>query len=269
MLFRSGRIDFQPGQLLDGLFLRQQGINAKSIALLTSRYTASLVVRKAVANEITSIAKLKGRTVGVTSVGGGTWLFAVYLAKHNGLQPEDLNIVPVGNGINALNAVKSGRVDALSFVDPENFKLVQDGDAVYLADMTNEEIHKKEIGNSYVNNQILVLEEYAKKNPKNVQMFVNGIQRALTWAHSATPDEVAATVKSFPNSAGFEQDIFVGSLKKMLPQALPTTAVTSREAFDNNVKIPTSAGTLKSPVPYEEIIDNSFAEIAAKTLAAK
>jgi NitT/TauT family transport system substrate-binding protein len=266
-MLASGRIDFQPGQLLDGLFLRQQGIKAKSIALLTSRYTASLVVRKAVANEITSVAKLKGRTVGVTGVGGGTWLFLMYLAKKNGLQPDDINVVPVGNGPSALNAVISGRVDALSFVDPENFKLVQDGEAVYLADMTNEAVHQKEIGGSYVNNQVLVLEDYAKKNPKNVQMFVNGIQRALTWARSQSPDEVAAVVRSFPNFAHFEQDIFIGSLKKMLPQALPTTAVITREAFDNNVKIPLGAGTLKTPVPYEEIVDNSFAEAAAKALA--
>jgi NitT/TauT family transport system substrate-binding protein len=80
---------------------------------------------RALADQIKSIRDLRGRTVGVTGVGSGTWQFIAYLATLESLKPDDLQYVSVGTGSNVIGAVKSGRVDAMSYADPENPKLVR------------------------------------------------------------------------------------------------------------------------------------------------
>ncbi|SPT58130.1 MULTISPECIES: ABC transporter substrate-binding protein [Actinomadura] len=68
---------------------------------------------------ITSVADLKDKRVGVTAVASSGGTFARTAMKMQGLDPESVKLVPIGAGAEQLNAIKSGKVDALALWDTQ------------------------------------------------------------------------------------------------------------------------------------------------------
>lgn len=264
-------VEFSTGQLLDAVNLNKQGINIQGVAMLTNRMSNSIVVRKAIAGEIKSMADLtkgRNRTVGVTSVGSGTWQVAVYAGLAAGVKQDDFNFIPVGTGANVIGAVTSGRVDAMSFADPENLQLVESGAATFLIDTSDEATHKKLIGDTYLNNQIMVSADYQKEKPEVVQGFVNAIQRGTVWASAHTPEEIATLILGYPGFKGSDQAFMVKALRRMAT-GIPKSVVITRDAFDNGMKLPLAIGVLDKPMAYEVLVNTSFAEKAVAKYPAK
>ncbi|MCW5770081.1 MAG: ABC transporter substrate-binding protein [Rhodospirillaceae bacterium] len=216
--------------------------------------------------QIKSMKDLNGRPFGVTGIGSGTWQFAVFIAARDGVKREDLNFIGVGTGAGPLGAIKNKRVDALSYADPETYKLVQDGDAAYLVDMGDDATHRRYIGDSYLSNQIMVMRELVQKKPETVQKFVNAIQRAMNWAHAAPIDELAKVVHAYRSFKRYDVKLFNAVMKKMMPASLPDTAVITQAAFDNAMKLSMAAGAMKEPMTMDKLVDNRFATEAAKRL---
>ena len=261
-MLAGGSVNFSTGQLLDAVNLSKQGINIVGVAMLTSRLTNSVVIRKSLAGQVKTMKDLEGRTVGVTSVGSGTWQFAGFVGRLQGADTEKFNYIGVGTGANVIGAIKSGRVDAMSYSDPENFKLVQDGDAEFLVDMGDDAVHKKLVGETYLNNQVMVLADYAKRNPDTVQGFVNALQKALDWMNKSSPEEITRSLMGFPGFQKADYNLLLISVRRQLP--VRQTAQITKDAFDNAMKFPMTIGLLKEAVPMPVVVDNTFSDKAAK-----
>ena len=164
MMPSGGAVNISTGQLLDAINVKRQGIELRGVAMLTQRLTNSITVRKDVAGEIKSIADMAGRPFGITGVGSGTWQFAVYMGSLEGLAVEDFNFIGVGAGANVLGALTSGRVDAMSYADPENLMLVEDGEAEFLINMSDDAAHRELIGDTYLTNQVMALQSFIDKS---------------------------------------------------------------------------------------------------------
>lgn len=265
-MLAGGAVDFSVSQLIDDALLNKRGIPARGIAMLSSRLTNSLIVRRPMEGQIKTVADIKGHNLGVTGIGSGTWQFAIYVTKLAGLKQSDFNVVSVGPGAPVMAAVKAGSVDVMSYADPEDYQLVAAGDAAYLVDMTNEATHKRLIGDSYVNNLVIAREDYLRKNPKAAAGFVHAIQRALSWAKGRPGAEIAQVIHDYPAFRRYEMAPFSASVQKMVPAGLPETAVVTHEAFDNAIKLAVAVGALDAPPPFEQLIDNRFAEQAAQSI---
>jgi NitT/TauT family transport system substrate-binding protein len=100
-----------------------------SMAVIQANTESDMPVRALMANGIvdwqlivpdlsavTEVTGLEGKTIGVPSLSsGGTLLLKAYLEK-NGLTPgENVDLVPIGIGTAALEAIQSGKVDAAMF----------------------------------------------------------------------------------------------------------------------------------------------------------
>ena len=83
---------------------------------------------------ITSIAELKGKKVGVSAPGSATHLFVNQLVAKAGLKPTDFSAIGVGTTQTALTAFERGEVDALSLFDPIIADLELKGTINILAD---------------------------------------------------------------------------------------------------------------------------------------
>lgn len=68
-------------------------------------------------SSIRAVADLKGKTIGVSSMGSGSLLMARSMLRDAGINPEPSMFLPVGVGDSALQALRSGRVQALSLFD--------------------------------------------------------------------------------------------------------------------------------------------------------
>jgi NitT/TauT family transport system substrate-binding protein len=269
-LLAGGGVEFATGQLLDAVNLQREGIDVKGIAILTNRMTNSLTVKKGLEGQIKSMADLKGktRTIGITSVGSGTWQFAVYLASLEKISKDDLNLVAVGAGAAAIQAMKAGKIDAMSMADPENYQVVADGDASFLYDTADVAQHKKYIGDTYLNNQVMTRGDYIKSNPQNVQAFVNGIQRAIGWINQHTPEETAKLILGYQGWQGTSEKVLVDMLKRG-SAGNPKSAVIEKDAFDNGIKLPLAVGAIDKSMPYEQVINTDFAKKAAEKYPVK
>jgi NitT/TauT family transport system substrate-binding protein len=67
---------------------------------------------------IRDLKQLRGKSIGVLSLGSGAVPFAKAVLKGEGFDPEkDVSWVPIGLGAQAVHAIKSGGVDALAYWD--------------------------------------------------------------------------------------------------------------------------------------------------------
>lgn len=263
-LLAGGGTEFGVGQLLDAVNLQREGIDCKGIAIATNRMTNSITVRKDLAASIKSMQDLKApKTIGITSVGSGTWQFAVYMAKLQGIPAEQLNLVAVGAGTAAIQAMEAGKLDAMSMADPENYQVVADGAAVFLYDTADVAQHKQYIGDSYLNNQIMTLGSTIKSKPEVVQAIVNAYQRAIVWDSTHTPEEIAKVILGYPSWQGTDQKVLVDMLKRGA-SGNPKTALIEKDAFDNGIKLPLAVGAIDKAMPYEQVISTEFAQNAIK-----
>ncbi|MEV4706130.1 ABC transporter substrate-binding protein [Actinoplanes sp. NPDC049316] len=68
-------------------------------------------------SDVTSIADLKGKKIGVSAVASSGATFARTAMKANGIGEDAASLVPIGAGAQQINAIKSGQVDALALWD--------------------------------------------------------------------------------------------------------------------------------------------------------
>lgn len=93
-------------------------------------YLASTVYDYAVRADspVKSIADLKGRKVGVVSMGAGNIMMTRAQLKEQGLSvPADVTLVPVGSGPAAWKQLQDGKVDALNLWASEDAKMALSG----------------------------------------------------------------------------------------------------------------------------------------------
>jgi len=73
----------------------------------------------------------------VTAAGAGTHVLAASILHHAGYTLRDVQIVPVGSGDSFIAAMREKRIDVGMATDPTTTRLLLDGDASILVDMTN------------------------------------------------------------------------------------------------------------------------------------
>lgn len=62
---------------------------------------------------INSLSELKGKTVGVSTLASEGAVVARYFMRQSGLAPNDLSLLAIGAGAQALNAIRTGQVQAI------------------------------------------------------------------------------------------------------------------------------------------------------------
>jgi NitT/TauT family transport system substrate-binding protein len=86
------------------------GVKLGCVASATNKIPRQLVARK----EIKSIEELRGRIIGVQSIGGGFWLQTMIILDHLGVDPDKygLKMRVIGDGPVIAQALMNGNIDA-------------------------------------------------------------------------------------------------------------------------------------------------------------
>ena len=176
--------------------MQAKGISLMCIAVF-GRYPANvLVVRKSQADKIKTIADLKGKKIGISAPGSSTHNFVAGLMERAGVHWKDASFISVGTGLSAVAAMRSGgELDAIVNLDPAINAMVDNGDAVVLADSRTEEGTKAAFGGPYLADCLYAKTEFVKANPNTTQAIANAIVHAMQWLHTASIDDI---VKSLP-----------------------------------------------------------------------
>ena len=100
---------------------------------------------------------------------------------------------------------------------------------------------------------------YIKENSDTIEGFTRAIYKGQQWVKEHTAREVAEVIQGyFPSTSLESLEKSVQSYKNI--DAWNETPVLKKEAFDKLQLIMTEAGELTQKAPYENIVNNSFAE---------
>jgi NitT/TauT family transport system substrate-binding protein len=230
------------------------------------RYPAIVLgVRSDLADQIRTVADLKGRRVGVTAPGSSTHFFLNYLLVKNGLKPTDVSVIGVSVGAQAVAAVQNKQVEAISNVEPAITLLEERGLLKVLADTRTTKGTREVLGGEYPAAVLYTTRAWLDKNPETAQKLVNAMVRGLKWMQGKTPEEIAAVLPEeyFLGDRALYLKVLKNSLEAFSPNGrfsdtAPLRPLTVLSAFDPNVA--------RARIDLKRTYTNAFVDRALKTV---
>jgi NitT/TauT family transport system substrate-binding protein len=181
-----------------------------------------------------SHADLKGLRIGVTASNSSSQFFVLYLMARAGLAPSDASFLGVGGGEQAVKAMTSGEIDAISNLDPVITLLQREGAIRIVADTRFPRVNYEIFGGTNPAAVLYARNEFIAGNPATMQALVNAFYKTLRWIATATTDEIIDTVPT---------DYFLGD-RAIYAQALKAnllvysrTGIITRQGMNSALKM--------------------------------
>src|ERR1700682_5885157 len=167
------------------------------------------------AGTIKAAADLKGKNLGVTSIGSGTQTVTSAIVGKAGISPtNDVKWVPVGAGSTFIAAIKQDTIDAGMTTEPTISRMVKSGDAKVLVDLRTPAATRAALGGDYPFIGIFMENDYVAAHKDTTQHLVNAYVKTLKWMKAHTAEEIAAKMPA-DYYAG-DQPLYIDALKSQL-----------------------------------------------------
>src|SRR5207245_2852413 len=173
---------------------RLAGSPFKAVIELHDQEFFGLIVRSQLKDQVKTVKDLKGRKIGYTTPGSGSWALGNVYLKKAGLDPDkDVELVSLG-GDNAVfyTALQSGRVDAIVSFEPIAQKVLADNVGVFLLDPYQPGQAKEWTGSDKAAALFLVTrEDVIQAKPDLVKRMANVQQKGLDFIRASTAAAIA------------------------------------------------------------------------------
>ena len=164
------------------------------------------------ANEVTTIAGLKGRIAGVTTPGSSSHMFLTFLLTRHQVPAASVSVTGIGGGATAIAAIERGMVAAGWMADP-SFTLAKKRNPAIrvLADLRDERGTMEAFGTPTYPGAVLYSDgDWLRANRDTAARLARAIVRTLNWMHTHSAQEIAAKT---PKALRGEDDaLFVEAL---------------------------------------------------------
>jgi NitT/TauT family transport system substrate-binding protein len=144
--------------------------------------------------DVKKIGDLRGKTVGVSSVGSPSQFYLNYLLAGVGVPPAEVGTAGIGQGATAAAAVERKQV-AAAVVFGSAITVAEARGARILADSRTPEGLRAIFGiDDYPASCLLAREDWLRANPDLARRMSRAILRALAWIREHSPEEILAQV---------------------------------------------------------------------------
>lgn len=213
--------------------------------------------------EIKTGAELKGKTIGVSTLTGGTTLmFQEVMEKAYKLKENDYKLLVVGTSPDRYAALKGGSVQATFMGPPFNFRAVKDG------------FTKLANWHEYLGPVLFTADfaemNYIKSHRSEIVRYLESIVEATRWLYDPKNKEEALKIhqkalKSTSNIAEQDYKYLVEDFKPF-----PKDARISEVAFNKTMELRVKDGFYKGKKvpPMSEYVDTSLLDEAIKLAGA-
>jgi NitT/TauT family transport system substrate-binding protein len=208
-----------------------------------------------------TLADLRGKRIGVSALGAPGHTVASVVLARAGIQPGEVQFVAVGAAWIAVQALRSGQIDAISNSDPVMAMLEQKGDVRMVADARTLSGTRDAMGGGMPAACLYAPLDFIQKNPKTVQALANGMVHGLKWLQTAGPSDI---IKIVPESyflgdralylASFNKGREAISLDGMVTEEGPRLALKALGSFD--------VGLVNARIDLSKTFTNEFARNA-------
>ncbi len=177
-----GAMEAVPGYVLKGVPLR-------AIYLYSYRPIFKLAFIKG--SKVQRVQDLKGAKVGLLSAGSASALVLQYLMKEAGLSAKDAELVPLGVGAAAVNAVKNGQADVLMYHD--TFYPILEANGIALSYYTSPALER-----GFAGQAIYALDKTLTERKPAVEAFLRGLTKSLEYATKHPAEATKAFAQLHP-----------------------------------------------------------------------
>ena len=226
-----------------------------NFAQLTQRAGNFLVSREA--DSDFKMTDLKGKTVLGGRKGGMPQMVFEYILKKYGMNPDtDLDIVTnIDFGMTA-QAFAGGSGEYTVEFEPSATALEKEGSGYVVASLGVESGYVPYTAYS-------AKKSYIEENPEVIEGFVKALQKGMDYVNSHTSEEIAEKIQ--PQFAETDKDTLITIVNRYKEQdTWKEDLVFEKESFELLLDILESAGELSKRPPFEDLVDNTFSEKAAK-----
>ena len=178
-----------------------------------------------------------------------------YVLKLKGMDPEkDVNLVQNIDFANTSGAFIGGTGEFTVEFEPQASLIEEQGAGYVVASLGVE--------SGYVPYTCFSAKKsYIESNPETLQAFTNAIQKGMDYCASHDAEDIAKTIApQFPDT---EEKLLVKIVDRYKAQdSFKEDALFEKDSFLLLQGILEEAGELEERVPYEDLVDNQFAEAA-------
>ena len=238
----------------------EKGANVRIISGNMEKIPYDLMARP----EIKSGADLKGKTLGVSTLTGGTTnMIEEVLLKAYKLKEGDYKYLVVGTSPERYAALKGGSVQATFMGPPFNFRAIQEG---FTKLITFHEI----LGPIQFTADFAHM-NYMKSNRGDVVRYLKSMIEATQWLYDRKnkEDAIAIHIKVLKSKRDSAEQDYKYLVEEFQP--FPRGGAVSKVAMEKTVELRVKEGTYKGKrVPsYTEFVDNTFIEEAQRLAGFK
>jgi NitT/TauT family transport system substrate-binding protein len=206
----AGNVDGGSGSYSHVLELQPKGKFMQQVVQFQIAPGEAEMVDATKADSIKTAADLKGKNLGVTSIGSGTHTISLALLGRAGLTGTDAKFVAVGAGNTFIAAMQQHRIDAGMTTEPTISRLVKTGVGKVLIDLRTPEATRAALGADYPFIGIFMMSSYVTSHKSVVQRLVNAYVKTLKWMKAHTAAEIAD--KMPPDYYAGDKDMYVTAL---------------------------------------------------------
>ena len=197
--------------------------------------------------------KLRGKTILPGRKGGVPYMALEYVIRKNGLDPA--SDVTLDNSIQfalMAGAFTGGTGDYVTLFEPTASALEKEGKGYIVASVGEE-------AGEIPYTAYFAKKSYIEKNADIIEKFTRAVYRGQQWVSSHSAQEIAETVApSFPDS---DAATLAGVVQRYQDiGAWNTDPAMSEESFGLLQEVMTQAGELTKKAPYDQVVNNRFAE---------
>ncbi len=262
----GGSADIVAGGFDHTIHMQTMAQKLSAFVLLSTNPGIALGISTAKAASYTWHKDLKGMKVGVTAPGSTTHMMLDHLLASVHLKPDDVSVIGVGTGPQAVAAMKSGQIDALVNVEPVMTMLEKQGAMTIVAETTTLKGTRDVFGGPMLSGTLYAKASFIKDNPKTIQAVTNAIVRALRWIKIATPDQLVATLP--PEYLLGDKALYLEVFEKLRANYSPDGMITAA-AVKNSYEVlkAHNATVRRSPVVWlDQTYDMTFVKNALAKL---
>ena len=236
----------------------------KAVVSTYDREIFSLLVRTQLKDQVKTVADLKGKNVGVTGPGSGSWAMANVYLKKAGLTPDkDVSLVNLGGDTAVIyTALQSGKVDAISSWEPITSRVIETGAGFPLVSIWDAAQHKEWVGSDHaLGFALMTREDVIQSKPDLVKRMVAAHKKALDFIRASTADTLAGVILGNAKAAEQFQGLDRPTVVKLIDRIKSGygTGCLSKSGFDVEMSLAVTYQLVKQPITFNDFADTQFA----------
>lgn len=236
----------------------------KTVIATYDREIFSLLVRTPLKDTVKTVADLKGKNVGVTGAGSGSWAMANVYLKKAGLTPDkDVSIVALGGDPAAIyTALQTGKVDAIAGWEPITSRVLDTNAGYALVSIWDPKSHQEWTGSDHaLALGLMTREDVIVAKPDLVRRMVNAHKKALDFIKASSPatlaDVILGNKKTAEQFSGLDKALVVKLIERIKPGY--GSGCLSKSGFDVEMNIAVTYQLVKQPITFQEFANTTYA----------